>query len=39
VDLKRRSDVWLDLESIVLFVAFVVLTVLLVTGTLWIGLR
>jgi hypothetical protein len=39
VDLKHRSDFRLDRESIVLFVAFAVLTVVFVTGTFWICLR
>ena len=39
MEVKHRNSSWLDRESIVLLLAFVVLTIILATGTYWIGLR
>jgi hypothetical protein len=39
MEVKHRNSSWLDRESIVLLVVFVVITIMLATGTYWIGLR
>ena len=39
MEVKHRNSSWLGCESIVLLVVFVVITIMLATGTYWIGLR